>query len=56
MFFSRNLPFQIIAQYYIYLGYSEIIYGSTESSLRRNKVLFEKKVAYLIGVIEDYMV
>lgn len=47
-------PFQTMAQYYISLGYSGIIYGSTVSSVGRNIVLFDKNVAYPIGAIEDY--
>ena len=48
-------PFQTMAQYYISLGYSGIIYGSTVSSKGRNIVLFDKNVAYPIGAIEDYI-
>lgn len=47
-------PFQTMAQYYISLGYSGIIYGSTVSSVGRNIVLFDKNVAYPNGAIEDY--
>ena len=49
-------PFQSMAQYYISLGYSGIIYGSTVSSVGRNIVLFDKNVAHPIGTIEDYTV
>ena len=49
-------PFQTMAQYYISLGYSGIIYRSTVSSVGRNIVLFDKNVAYPIGTIEDYTV
>lgn len=49
-------PFQTMAQYYISLGYSGIIYGSTVSSLGRNIVLFDKNAAHPIGAIEDYMI
>lgn len=49
-------PFQTMAQYYISLGYSGIIYGSTLSSVGRNIVLFDKNVAHPIGTIEDYIV
>ena len=49
-------PFQTMAQYYISLGYSGIIYGSTLSSVGRNIVLFDKNVAHPIGTIEDYTV
>ncbi|MCI5727789.1 MAG: RES family NAD+ phosphorylase [Clostridium sp.] len=48
-------PFQTMAQYYISLGYSGIIYGSTVSSVGRNIVLFDKKIARPSGVIEDYV-
>jgi RES domain-containing protein len=48
-------PFQTMAQYYISLGYSGIIYGSTVSNSGRNIVLFDKNVAYPTGVIEDYV-
>ena len=47
-------PFQTMAQYYISLGYSGIIYGSTVSNVGRNIVLFDKNVAYPIGTIKDY--
>lgn len=48
-------PFQTMAQYYISLGYSGIIYGSTVSTVGKNIVLFDKKIAYPNGVIEDYV-
>ncbi len=48
-------PFQTMAQYYISLGYSGIIYGSTVSSLGRNIVLFDKNTAHPTGAIEDYI-
>ncbi len=48
-------PFQTMAQYYISLGYSGIIYGSTVSSVGRNIVLFDKNIAYPSGAIEDYI-
>lgn len=48
-------PFQTMSQYYISLGYSGIIYGSTVSNLGRNIVLFDKNVAHPIGIIEDYI-
>ncbi|MCL8205947.1 RES family NAD+ phosphorylase [Ligilactobacillus agilis] len=48
-------PFQTMSQYYISLGYSGIIYGSTVSNLGRNIVLFDKNVAHPIGIIEDYV-
>lgn len=47
-------PFQTMAQYYISLGYSGIIYGSTVSSVGRNIVLFDKNMAHPTGEIEDY--
>ena len=47
-------PFQTMAQYYISLGYSGIIYGSTVSSVGRNIVLFDKNAAHPTGTIEDY--
>lgn len=49
-------PFQTMAQYYISLSYSGIIYGSTVSCVGRNIVLFDKKIAHPSGVIEDYVV
>lgn len=48
-------PFQTMAQYYISLGYSGIIYGSTVSAVGRNIVLFDKNIAYPSGAIEDYV-
>lgn len=47
-------PFQTIAQYYISLGYSGIVYGSTVCPVGKNVVLFDKQMAYPIGTIEDY--
>lgn len=49
-------PFQTMAQYYISLGYSGIIYGSTVSKVGKNLVLFDKAMAYPNGVIEDYRI
>ena len=49
-------PFQTMAQYYISLGYSGIIYGSTVSNVGRNIVLFDKNMASPIDTIEDYVV
>lgn len=49
-------PFQTMAQYYISLGYSGIVYGSTVCSKGKNIVLFDKKMAFPIGEIEDYFV
>lgn len=49
-------PFQTMAQYYISLGYSGIIYGSTVSTVGRNIVLFNKNMAYPMGTIEDYTI
>lgn len=45
-------PFQTIAQYYISLGYTGIIYGSTVCPVGKNIVLFDKHMAYPIGDIE----
>lgn len=49
-------PFQTMAQYYISLGYSGIIYGSTVCSVGKNIVLFDKQMAHPIGAIEDYRI
>lgn len=49
-------PFQTMALYYISLGYSGIIYGSTVCSVGKNIVLFDKQMAYPIGAIEDYRI
>lgn len=49
-------PFQTMAQYYISLGYSGIIYGSTVYNKGKNIVLFDKKMALPIGVIEDTII
>ena len=49
-------PFQTMAQYYISLGYSGIIYGSTVSNVGRNIVLFDKNMASPIDTTEDYVV
>lgn len=49
-------PFQTMAQYYISLGYSGIIYGSTVSAVGKNIVLFDKSIAYPTGKIEDYTI
>lgn len=49
-------PFQTIAQYYISLGYSGIVYGSTVCPVGKNVVLFDKKMACPIGAIEDYRI
>lgn len=46
-------PFQTMAQYYISLGYSGIVYGSTVYPEGTNIVLFDKTMAYPIGQIED---
>ena len=45
-------PFQTIAQYYISLGYSGIIFGSTVCPVGKNIVLFDKQMAYPIGTID----
>ena len=49
-------PFQTMAQYYISLGYTEIIYGSTVSKTGKNIVLFDKTTAHPVGAIEDYRI
>lgn len=49
-------PFQTIAQYYISLGYSGIVYGSTVCPVGKNIVLFDKRLACPIGAIEDYQI
>lgn len=49
-------PFQTMAQYYISLGYSGIIYASTVSESGKNIVLFDKAVAKPYGTIEKYTV
>ena len=49
-------PFQTMAQYYISLGYSGIVYGSTVCTVGKNIVLFDKHMAHPIGEIEDYRI
>ena len=49
-------PFQTMTQYYISLGYSGIIYGSTVSEVGRNIVFFDKKIAESCGTIERYKI
>lgn len=49
-------PFQTMAQYYISLGYSGVVYGSTVCPAGKNIVLFDKKMAFPIGEIEDYFI
>lgn len=49
-------PFQTMAQYYISLGYSGIVFGSTVCSNGKNIVLFDKQMAFPIGKIEDYKI
>ena len=49
-------PFQTIAQYYILLGYSGIIYDSTVCLKGKNIVLFDKHMACPIGTIENYKI
>ena len=46
-------PFQTMAQYYISLGYSGIIFGSTVCDDGKNIVLFDKNMALPKGEIED---
>lgn len=49
-------PFQTMAQYYILLGYSGIVYGSTVCPAGKNIVLFDKHMACPVGTIEDYKI
>lgn len=42
-------PFQSLAQYFISLGYSGIMYGSTVFPQGKNLVLFDKKMAAPVG-------
>ena len=49
-------PFQTIAQYYISLGYSGIIYDSTIYLKGKNIVLFDKHMACPVGTIENYKI
>ena len=49
-------PFQTIAQYYISLGYSGIIYDSTVCLKGKNIVLFDKHMACPVGTIENYKI
>lgn len=49
-------PFQAMAQYYISLGYSGIVFGSTVCPDGKNIVLFDKQMAFPIGKIEDYKI
>jgi len=48
-------PFQTMAQYYISLGYSGIVFGSTVCNVGKNIVLFDNLIAKPVGVIEDYI-
>lgn len=50
------LPFQCMAQYYISLGYSGIIYNSTQYPQGKNLVLFDKQMAEPFGDIETYCI
>ena len=45
-----------MAQYYISLGYSGIVYGSTVCPAGKNIVLFDKYMACPVGTIEDYKI
>ena len=45
-------PFQSMAQYYISLGYSGIMYGSTVCNVGKNIVLFDKNIASPTGSTE----
>lgn len=49
-------PFQTMAQYYISLGYSGIVFGSTVCDVGKNIVLFDKNIATPTGIIEDYII
>lgn len=49
-------PFQTMAQYYISLGYSGVVYGSTVFPDGKNIVLFDKQMAHPVGDIEDYRI
>lgn len=49
-------PFQTMAQYYISLGYSGIVFDSTVCPEGKNIVLFDKQMALPIGKIEDYKI
>ena len=49
-------PFQTMAQYYISLGYSGIVYGSTVCKVGKNIVLFDKHMACPVGTIEDHKI
>ncbi|HIT89295.1 MAG TPA: RES domain-containing protein [Candidatus Merdenecus merdavium] len=48
-------PFQTMAQYYISLGYSGIVFCSTVCNVGKNIVLFDKTIAKPVGVIEHYI-
>lgn len=49
-------PFQTMAQYFISLGFSGIIYSSTVSEKGKNLVLFDKRIARPVGTIKDCVV
>lgn len=49
-------PFQTIAQYFISLGFSGIIYKSTVFENGKNLVLFDKNISQPFGEIEVYTV
>lgn len=49
-------PFQTMAQYYIHLGYSGIIFKSTVCNIGKNIVLFEKNIAFPIGEIKEEII
>lgn len=49
-------PFQTIAQYYISLGYSGIVYDSIVCLKGKNIVLFDKHMACPVGTIENYKI
>lgn len=53
---NKYAPFQTIAHYFISLGYSGIIYGSTVCPNGKNIVLFDKKMAKPYGNIDEIII
>ena len=49
-------PFHCMAQYFLSLGYSGIIYKSTVFDKGKNLVLFDKGLAKPVGDIEQYTI
>ena len=49
-------PFHTVAQYFISLGYSGIIYKSTVSRGGKNMVLFDKTMASPVGIIKEEII